>query len=98
MAKSELAHIERDLERMMPDLAMRYGVIRIGYFKAYTSKINKPTAELNVIVELKKPIGWTFFEMKEYLERRLMTRIDVVTTNGLKVLFRNQILEAVKWV
>lgn len=87
-----------DLQRLMPELSKRYGVLRIGYFTDYTSPYNKPVSEVNVIVELKKPLGWSFFEMKEYMERRLMLRIDVVTPGGLKVLFRNQILDSVQWL
>jgi predicted nucleotidyltransferase len=87
-----------DLQRLMPDLAKRYGVRRLGYFTDYSSPYNKPPSEVNIIVELKEPLGWSFFEMKEFMERRLMTRIDVVTPGGLKVLFRNQILESVKWL
>ena len=90
--------MQRDLQRLIPELSTRYGVIRLGYFRAYTSKHLKPKAEINILVELKKPLGWSFFEMKEYIERRLMTRIDVVTSNGLKILYRDQILESVTWL
>ena len=90
--------MQRDLQRLMPDLSSRYGVIRLGYFRAYTSKHLKPKAEINILVQLEKPLGWSFFEMKEYIERRLMTRIDVVTHNGLKVLYRDQILDSVTWL
>jgi uncharacterized protein len=98
MAKSFDTHIHHDLERMLPDIAHKYGVSKLGYFNSYISTKTKPKTELNVIVELRKPLGWKFFELKEYLEAKLMTRIDVVTASGLKSLYREQILGEVKWL
>lgn len=96
--KTDDHQLHHDLRRLMPELNMRYGVRRMGFFRDYQSPYNKPQSEVNIIIELERPIGWSFFEMKEYIERRAMTRIDIVTPAGIKVLFRSSILESVTWL
>jgi predicted nucleotidyltransferase len=92
------SQIHHDLQRLMPELELKYGVLRLGYFTEFTSKNVKPTRELNVIVELRQPLGWAFFEMKEFLERRLQIRLDVITPKGIKVIFKDKVLQQVKWI
>lgn len=90
--------LEHDLRRITPELEMRYGVRRMGYFFDFCDKNAVTPAEVNIIVELRKPMGWKFFEMKEYIERKLYRRIDVVTPNGIKVLFKPDVMRCIQWL
>ncbi|MFN0031755.1 MAG: hypothetical protein ACKVOR_06320 [Flavobacteriales bacterium] len=90
--------LEHDLRRLSFDLHARYGVRRLGYFYDCLTQPNQKPVEVNIIVELEKPMGWKFFELKEFLERKLYRRIDMVTPNGIKVLFKPGVMNGVKWL
>ncbi len=90
--------LEHDLVRLSHDLNFKYGVRKIGYFYDYTNTNSLKPAEVNIIVELEKPMGWKFFEMKEFLEKKLFRRIDIVTPNGIKILFKSEVMHSVKWL
>jgi predicted nucleotidyltransferase len=90
--------LEHDLRRLSADLNLKYGVVRIGYFYDFTIKNSVQPVEVNIIVELARPMGWKFFELKEYLQKKLYRRVDLITPNSLKVIFKNEIMPSVKWL
>ncbi len=90
--------LRHNLNRLTPELARKYGVNKLGFFYDYTSQNTLKRVEVNIIVELQKPLGWKFFEMKEFLEKKLFRRIDIVTPNGIKVLYKPEIISTVKWL
>ncbi len=90
--------LEHDLRRLSADLNLKFGVVRIGYFYDFTIKNSVQPVEVNIIVELARPMGWKFFELKEYLQKKLYRRVDLITPNGLKVIFKNEIMPSVKWL
>jgi predicted nucleotidyltransferase len=90
--------LEHDLRRLSADLNLKYGVVRVGYFYDFTIKNSVQPVEVNIIVELARPMGWKFFELKEYLQKKLYRRVDLITPNGLKVIFKNEIMPSVKWL
>jgi predicted nucleotidyltransferase len=58
-------------------------------------KTSAISVEVNILVTLRKPLGWKFFELKEFLEMKLKRRIDIVTPRGLKTLYREEIEKCV---
>lgn len=85
--------IAQQLRRYMPDLRRKYGVRRLGLFNCYLAHHHSGVCELNVLVELEQPLGWAFFDLKTYLERKLQMRIDVFTEASLKPALRDEILQ-----
>ena len=69
--------IEKTLKRFKPLLEERYGLKRIGFFDCYIDHHHNPRCEVNILVELNKPLGWKFFMLKEFLEVKLETHIDI---------------------
>jgi uncharacterized protein len=90
--------LEHDLRRLSADLNLKFGVVKVGYFYEFTVKNSVQPIEVNIIVELSRPLGWKFFELKEYLQKKLYRRVDLVTPNGFKTIFKNEILPTVKWL
>jgi predicted nucleotidyltransferase len=80
------------LHRLKPQLREKFGVTRIGYFDFYIDHHHNQHCELNILVELEKPLGWDFFSLKEFLERRLGMSIDICTPNALRPALRDEIL------
>jgi predicted nucleotidyltransferase len=51
-----------------------------------------------VLVELEQPLGWRFFEMKEWLEFKLGFSIDICTPASLKPALKDEILSQTHYV
>ena len=55
-------------------------------------------SDLDIVVELEKPIGWKFFTMENYLENELKIKIDLTTINGIKEQLRESIISTIKFI
>jgi predicted nucleotidyltransferase len=87
--------IVKQLSRMRYDLERRYGVTRLGCFDCYIDHHHNRLCDINVYVELEKPLGWKFFELKEYLEQKLGIHIDILTPRGIKPALKEEIMSAI---
>lgn len=90
--------IESKLKELKPALKQNFFVEKIGYFGSYSSNQQTATSDLDILVELSKPIGWNFLTLEKFLESQLNLKIDLVTKNALKKQLREQILKQVKYV
>lgn len=86
---SEILH---DLRRLKKELREKFGVTSIGVFDCYRHVHHDLTCEVNVLIELEKPLGWKYFALKEFLERKLALRIDIFTRKALKPALQEEIL------
>ncbi len=64
-------------------LAAEYGVSRIGLFGSYTKGSADDASDVDLLVELKQPLGFKFIELTEYLEQLFGRKVDVLTQTGL---------------
>ena len=90
--------ITQQLRRYMPELRRKYGVRKLGVFNSFLAQHHSGICDLNVLVELDQPLGWAFFDLKMYLERKLQMHIDVFTEDSLKPALREQIMNEIKFV
>jgi len=72
------------LRESYPQLADRFGVLRIGLFGSFARETAQESSDVDLIVEFQRPIGLKFMEMVEYLERLLGRRVDALTLAGLR--------------
>lgn len=86
------ASLRASLHRLKPVLREKFGVKRIGYFESYIDYHHNQHCELNILVELERPLGWDFFALKEFIERRLGTSIDICTPQALRPALRDEII------
>jgi predicted nucleotidyltransferase len=91
-------HITKQLTRMRYDLERRFGVIRLGCFDCYIDHHHNRLCDINVYVELEKPLGWKLFELKEYIEQKLQIHIDIITPRGIKPALKEEIMSAIQFV
>ncbi len=82
----------------MPEIRRKYGVRKLGVFNSFLAQHHTGECDLNVLVELERPLGWEFFDLKMFLERKLQMHIDVFTDSSLKPALRDQILAEIKYV
>lgn len=81
-----------------PLLYRDYSVKQIGLFGSFSNGTFSDDSDVDILVELEKPIGWKFFSLELYLEKLFNRKIDLVTRNALKDQIKDHILSKVKYV
>ncbi len=92
------AEILLKLAELKPILYKDYAVKKIGLFGSYSDNSYTEDSDIDILVELEKPIGWRFFTLELYLEEIFNKKIDLVTQNALKEQMKNEILGQVNFV
>ena len=83
------------LRENYPYLAAEYGVSRIGLFGSFASGQADEQSDVDILVELDRPLGFKFFELTDHLERLLGRKVDVLTTAGLQTIRVDRIAESI---
>ncbi|HQE53996.1 MAG TPA: nucleotidyltransferase family protein [Tenuifilum sp.] len=83
---------------MKPFLKREYSVKEIGLFGSFASDSARDDSDIDLLIELEKPIGWKFFSLEIYLEQIFGRKIDLVTKNALRDRLKEDILNKVNYV
>lgn len=67
------------LRKELPYLKERYGVEKIAIFGSFAKSLQRGKSDVDILVELKKPLGLDFVELAFYLEDILGKKVDVAT-------------------
>lgn len=86
------------LTELKPILYKDYAVKEIGLFGSYADNSNTEESDIDILIELERPIGWKFFTLELFLENVFNKKIDLVTKNALKEQIRDQIIKQVNFV
>jgi predicted nucleotidyltransferase len=86
------------LNELKPWLQQEYSVREIGLFGSFADNTQTDESDIDILVELEKPIGWKFFSLELYLENIFNRKIDLVTKKALKEQIRDSILNNVTYV
>ena len=81
LTQSEILKLIRENYKF---LSSEYGVTKIGLFGSFAKNKIKDGSDVDILIELQKPIGFKFLKLVEYLENLLGTRVDVITKDGLE--------------
>jgi len=90
--------IKNKLKNLLPVLSDRFSVEKIGYFGSYSRGEQTEESDIDILVEFRKPVGWEFFDLKEFLENELKIKVDLVSSRALKEQLRESILKQVQYV
>lgn len=85
------------LRELKPILSKEYAVKRIGLFGSFADNSADQSSDIDLLVELDKPIGWKFLSLEIYLEKVFGRKIDLVTKNALKEQIKKDILNKVNY-
>lgn len=78
------------LRRELPYLRKRYGVEKIAIFGSFAKGLQRKGSDVDILVELKKPLGLDFVDLAYYLEEVLnKVKVDVATFDCLKNSYKN---------
>ena len=86
------------LRELKPALNKDYAVKEIGLFGSFSEESNNENSDIDLLVELERPIGWKFFSLELYLEKIFDRKIDLVTKNALKNQIKDNVLKQVNYV
>jgi predicted nucleotidyltransferase len=90
-----LKEIQGILKSHKSKLKSKYKVVKVGIFGSYVHGKQTKISDIDLLVKLAEPIGWEFIDLKEYLEKILGVKVDVVTINALKPQLKDIILNEV---
>ena len=90
--------IEKKLKNLKPILSDRFAVERIGYFGSFSRNEQTEKSDIDILVEFRKPLGWDFFDLQEFLENELKIKVDLVSSRALKDQLKDSILKQVQYI
>jgi hypothetical protein len=87
--------IENIISENLPYLKQKYGVKKIGLFGSFVRNEETINSDVDILVEFERSIGWDFFDLQDFLEQKLGTKVDLVTPLGLKPRMKDKVLKEV---
>jgi predicted nucleotidyltransferase len=87
------------IKKSKPEIESRYGVQRLGLFGSYVRKRQRKKSDIDILVTFSRDIDlFEFLDLREYLESRLQTKVDLVMSSALKPAIGKRILAEVEYV
>jgi uncharacterized protein len=79
------ASILQTIKKEKPYLRERFGVERLALFGSFARGDAEETSDIDIAVTLSKPLGYAFFQLADYLERKLDRKVDLITRTTLEM-------------
>lgn len=99
MKQANLDQVKTAIHRRLTFLKDAYNVEKIGVFGSVAMGQNTETSDIDLLVELSKPIGFfKFIELEEFLSKVLGKNVDLVTQKALKPTIKEDILRELIYV
>ncbi len=86
------------LKELKPTLQKEFAIKEIGLFGSFSKNENSSESDIDLLIELEKPIGWKYFSLEPYLEEIFKRKIDIITKNALREQLRDKILGQVIYI
>ncbi len=91
--------IKEIIQRHKEDLRKEYGIKEIGIFGSYVRGEQEERSDLDILVELERPMGLVrFIKLENLFSNLLGIKVDLVTKKALKPCIGQRILQEVKYV
>ena len=93
LPKSEL------LQKIKGEVEKEYSVKTIGVFGSVARNEQTGESDIDLLVEFSKPVGFvTFMRLENFLSEQLGKQVDLVTSDSLKPVIRQDVLSEVIYV
>lgn len=97
--KSTRQDILASLKKLKGEVAREYSVKTIGVFGSVARDEQTGTSDIDLLVEFSKPVGFvTFMRLEHFLSEQLGNPVDLVTSDSLKPVIRQDVLAEVIYV
>jgi hypothetical protein len=77
-------NITNILKANKSDLASRYHLKSIGIFGSFTRDDFGEDSDIDILIDYDQPLGIEFIDLAEELEKILDRKVDLVSRNGVK--------------
>lgn len=74
-----LQEVKLILQRHLPELRERYDVSTIAVFGSVARGDQIASSDVDILVELRQPVGWEIVHLQQRLEEILGLKVDLVT-------------------
>jgi predicted nucleotidyltransferase len=96
MGKTEIIKI---IKSNKPEIESRYGVQRLGLFGSFVKERQRKKSDVDILVTFNRDIDlFEFLDLREFLEKKLGTKVDLVMATALKSTIGKRILAEVEYV
>ncbi len=97
--KSTRQDILASLKKIKGKVAKDYSVQTIGVFGSVARNEQTGESDIDLLVEFSKPVGFvTFMRLENFLSEQLGKQVDLVTSDSLKPVIRQDVLSEVIYV
>ena len=97
--KSTREDILASLKKIKREVEQEYSVKTIGVFGSVARDEQTGKSDIDLLVEFSKPVGFvTFMRLENFLSERLGNQVDLVTSDSLKPVIRQDVLSEVIYV
>ncbi len=79
-----ISQIKSILAQHKSELSRKYHLKQIGVFGSYARRDKTTQSDIDLLVELEKPIGLEFVTLADELESLLGVKVDLVSLNAIK--------------
>jgi uncharacterized protein len=96
MGKTEILDIIRNSK---PEMETLYGVMKVRVFGSYVREQQRAKSDIDILVSFRHDIDlFDFIDLREFLEKRLHHKVDLVMESALKPAIGKRILSEVEYV
>ncbi len=78
-----LEEIKRILAEHKEELRKLFGVKEIGIFGSYVRNEQTELSDVDILVDFEREIGWEVVDLRDYLEKLLNVKVDLVSKKGI---------------
>ncbi|HBO97050.1 MAG TPA: nucleotidyltransferase [Candidatus Omnitrophica bacterium] len=94
-----ISDIVKLIRKNRKELEATYNLKKIGIFGSYVRGKQKKDSDVDILVEVKRPMGFVkFIGLENYLSKLLGIKVDLVTKKALKPYIGQRILREVRYV
>ena len=81
-----------------PEMESRFGIQRLGLFGSYVKEKQRKRSDVDILVTFKREIDlFEFLDLREYLEKQLHAKVDLVMESALKPAIGKRIRSEVEY-
>lgn len=88
--------IIKELRNQYKTLAEQFGIEKIGLFGSMANGNETEDSDIDLFIELNKPLGFKFMLLVESLEKIFNRKVDVITKDGLKNIRIKKVADSIK--
>ena len=84
-------HITTILKARKSDLSIRYHLTSIGIFGSFAREDFQESSDIDILIDYDQQLGIDFIDLADELEKILNCKVDLVSKNGVKPKYLEEI-------